>query len=91
MKLLSCLCQLASPAAVVHHSFRTDVEQGKWDNTRRGVSVIGTFVLFVIFSLEMAPKPKSEPKRKPKSEEHDDHPQNKATDSLTDAPSPEGV
>jgi len=35
---------------------RTDIEQAKWNNTRRGVLVIGTLVVFVIFSMEVAPK-----------------------------------
>lgn len=57
------------------------MEQGKWDNTRRGVAIIGAFVLFVIFFLEMAPKPapkhkKSKPKPKPEpvvEDAHSDH------------------
>ncbi|KAG9008938.1 hypothetical protein FRB94_005504 [Tulasnella sp. JGI-2019a] len=40
---------------------RTDIEQAKWNNTRRGVLVIGTLVIFVIFSMELAPKKPAPP------------------------------
>jgi len=64
---------LLHKATVKISDLRTEVEQGKWDNTRRGVVVIGSFVLFVIFALETAPKPPpkpkvSKPKPKPKLE-----------------------
>jgi len=32
---------------------RTEIEQAKWDNTRRGVAVIGTFVLLIVASMEL--------------------------------------
>lgn len=60
---------------------RTEVEQAKWDNTRRGVVVIGGFVLFVIFALEMSPKPKHKhehhhvaPPKKPSESSEPPHP-----------------
>lgn len=53
---------------------RTEVEQGKWDNTRRGVAIIGTFVLFVIFALETAPKPPPKPKAAPEPSPEHYHP-----------------
>ncbi|KAG8862638.1 hypothetical protein FRB96_001197 [Tulasnella sp. 330] len=34
----------------------TDIEQAKWNNTRRGVLIISILVAFVIFSMEVAPK-----------------------------------
>ncbi|KAG8898988.1 hypothetical protein FRB99_007012 [Tulasnella sp. 403] len=40
---------------------RTEIEQAKWDNTRRGVAVIGAFVMLVIVSMELAPKKPAPP------------------------------
>ncbi|KAF9519172.1 hypothetical protein BS47DRAFT_1288712 [Hydnum rufescens UP504] len=54
--------ELHHKATVMISDLRTDVEQAKWDNTRRGVAIIGLFVMFVIASLELAPKPASKPK-----------------------------
>jgi len=52
--------------AIVHVSdVRTEIEQAKWDNTRRGVLIIGSFVIFAIASWEVAPKPEI-PSKKPK-------------------------
>lgn len=44
---------------------RTEIEQAKWDNTRRGVVIVALFVAFAIASWEVAPKPEK-PSKKPK-------------------------
>ncbi|KIM23717.1 hypothetical protein M408DRAFT_332206 [Serendipita vermifera MAFF 305830] len=37
---------------------RTEIEQAKWDNTRRGVAIFASFVLFTIISMELKPSGK---------------------------------
>ncbi|KZT62352.1 hypothetical protein CALCODRAFT_409679, partial [Calocera cornea HHB12733] len=37
---------------------RTEIEAAKWNNTRRGVGVIAFFVVFIIASVELIPRPK---------------------------------
>ncbi|EJT97570.1 hypothetical protein DACRYDRAFT_111613 [Dacryopinax primogenitus] len=37
---------------------RTEIEQAKWNNTRRGVGVIAFFVVFIIAFVELLPKKK---------------------------------
>ncbi|KAG8929870.1 hypothetical protein FRC02_004964 [Tulasnella sp. 418] len=46
---------------VIISDLRTEIEQAKWDNTRRGITVIIALVIFVIVSMELAPKAKPPP------------------------------
>ena len=36
---------------------RTEIEQAKWDNTRRGVGMVSAFVLLTIILMEARPAP----------------------------------
>lgn len=47
---------------------RTEIEQAKWDNTRRGVGVILTLVLFTIVSMEFSSARSRPPKPAPLKE-----------------------
>ncbi|KAG8850532.1 hypothetical protein FRB91_008984 [Serendipita sp. 411] len=51
-------------AFVTIGNIRTGIEQAKWDNTRRGVAIFASFVLFIIISMELtsSPKPSYPPK-----------------------------
>ncbi|KAF8312862.1 hypothetical protein DL93DRAFT_2059620 [Clavulina sp. PMI_390] len=63
--------ELVHEATVKISDLKTEVEQGKWDNTRRGVAVIGVFVLVVILALETAKPSSFSRKSKSKVEESD--------------------
>jgi len=57
--------ELHHKAIVNVSDLRTEIEQAKWDNTRRGVVIVALFVAFAIASWEVAPKPEK-PSKKPK-------------------------
>jgi len=42
-------------STVVAGDIRTEIEQAKWDNTRRGVAIFGSFVLLTIITMELRP------------------------------------
>ncbi|KAF8342065.1 uncharacterized protein EI90DRAFT_1300524 [Cantharellus anzutake] len=64
--------ELHHKAIVQVSDVRTEIEQAKWDNTRRGVLIIGSFVLFAMASWEVAPKPeKTVKKSNPPKDEGD--------------------
>ncbi|CAG7849474.1 SubName: Full=Related to COX10-farnesyl transferase {ECO:0000313/EMBL:CCA67282.1} [Serendipita indica DSM 11827] len=49
-------------ATVSLGDIRTIIEQAKWDNTRRGVAIFGSFVLLTVIMMELKPsKPSSYP------------------------------
>ncbi|KAJ7937119.1 hypothetical protein B0H13DRAFT_1588913 [Mycena leptocephala] len=50
--------ELLNKAVVNISDLRTDVEEIKWDNMRRAVVSLAAFVVFIVISLELRPRPK---------------------------------
>ncbi|KAJ7179923.1 hypothetical protein C8R43DRAFT_382531 [Mycena crocata] len=54
--------------AVVHISdLRTDVEEIKWDNMRRAVVALSAFLVVIVVSMELRPKPRPTPPLMPQT------------------------
>nr|GAT54070.1 predicted protein [Mycena chlorophos] len=51
--------ELLNKAVVTISDLRSDVEEVKWDNTRRAVLTLFAFLAVIIASMELSPKPKS--------------------------------
>ncbi|KAJ7228733.1 hypothetical protein GGX14DRAFT_345404 [Mycena pura] len=53
--------ELMNKAVVNISDLRSDVEEIKWDNTRRAVVTLGAFLVVIVISMELRPKPKPPP------------------------------
>ncbi|KAF7301330.1 hypothetical protein MIND_00698100 [Mycena indigotica] len=59
--------ELLNKAIVSISDLRSDVEEVKWDNTRRAVVTLFGFLALIIVTMELQPKPKAKPSSSPPS------------------------